>query len=143
MLRRRSKATLVWNVEQGMELDGPAVARAQIARGEFFALVADLLQRFDLIAAPSAQVAPFPVETEYPREVAGVPMDHYLGWMRACTRITVSSHPVLGVPAGFTPTGLPVGLQLVGRFHGDRELLAHGAAWEAATRLSDRHPADA
>lgn len=141
-LRRQAKATLVWNVERGMELDGPAIARAQTARGEIFKRIAEVLQRFDLIVAPSTQVAPFPIETEYPREVAGVPMEHYLGWMRACTRITVSAHPVLAVPAGFTPGGLPVGMQLVGRFRGDRELLAHGAAWEAATGFSGRRPAD-
>jgi amidase len=143
VLRRKGKETLVWNVERGMELSGPAIARAQSARGEIFTLIAELLQRFDLIVAPSAQVAPFPVEWEYPREVAGVAMEHYLGWMRACTRITVSSHPVLGVPAGFTAAGLPVGMQLVGRFRGDRELLALGSAWEAATAFSDRHPPDA
>jgi amidase len=142
VLRRHAKATLVWNVERGLELDGPAIARAQRTRGETFRRVAELLQRFDLIVAPSAQVAPFPIETEYPGEVAGVAMDHYLGWMRACTRITVSAHPVLAVPAGFTDGGLPVGMQLVGRFRGDRELLAHGAAWEAATLWGKRHPAD-
>jgi amidase len=143
VLRRTGKATLVWNIERGMELSGPAIARAQSARGEIFTRIAELLRRFDLIVAPSAQVVPFPVELEYPREVAGVAMDHYLGWMRACTRITVSAHPVLAVPAGFTASGLPVGMQLVGRFRGDRELLAHGAAWQAATDFSARHPADA
>lgn len=143
LLRRRAKATLVWNVERGLELDGPTIARAQRVRGEIFQRFAELLQRFDLIVAPSAQVAPFSIETEYPREVAGVPMEHYLGWMRACTRITVSAHPVLAVPAGFTSGGLPVGMQLVGRFRSDRELLSHGAAWEAETGFGSRHPADA
>ncbi|HLI58143.1 MAG TPA: amidase [Solirubrobacteraceae bacterium] len=140
-LRRRSKATLVWNVERGLELDGPAVARAQRARAEIFTRFVELFERFDLIVAPAAQVTPFPIEAEYPRKVAGVRMHHYLEWMRACTRITVCGHPVLAVPAGFTPGGLPVGMQLVGRFRGDRELLAHGAAWEAATGFADRHPA--
>jgi amidase len=84
---------------------------------------------------------PFPVELEYPPEVAGVAMPHYLGWMRACSRITVSSHPVAAVPAGFTPGGLPVGLQLVGRFGADRRLLEHAAAWEAATGYTARRPA--
>src|SRR6202034_812582 len=108
------KDTLIWNVEQGLALDGPAIASAMLARSEVFRTVAQLLQRFDVLAAPSAQVAPFPVEQEYPTEVAGVAMPHYLGWMRVCSRITVSGHPVAAVPAGFTQDGLPVGLQLVG-----------------------------
>jgi amidase len=102
--------------------------------------MAGLFQRFDLLVAPAAQVTPFGVEVEYPTEVAGVAMPHYLGWMRVCSRITVTAHPVAAVPAGFTNDGLPVGLQLVGRYRGDRRLLEHAAAWEAATGLTGRHP---
>lgn len=134
------KDTVIWNVEQGLALDGAAVARAVGARGEVFRKVAAVLERFDVIAAPAAQVVPFDAALEYPREVAGVAMPHYLGWMRACSRITVSSHPVAAVPAGFTPDGLPVGLQLVGRHRGDLRLLRIAAAWEAATGLTVRRP---
>ena len=67
-------------------------------------------------------------------------MPHYLGWMRACSRITVSAHPVAAVPAGFTGSGLPVGMQFVGRYRDDRRLLEHAAAWEAASGLTQRHP---
>jgi amidase len=139
-LRETAKATLIWNIEQGLALDGPAVARAIAARSAVFATVAELLERFDLLVAPSAQVVPFPVELEYPAEVAGVVMPHYLGWMRACSRITVSAHPVAAVPAGFTGSGLPVGMQFVGRYRDDRRLLEHAAAWEAASGLTQRHP---
>jgi amidase len=139
-LRPIAKDTLIWNVEQGLALDAAAIAGAMVAKSEVFTAVAQLLQRFDVLAAPAAQVAPFPIEQEYPTEVAGVAMPHYLGWMRACSRITVSAHPVAAVPAGFTATGLPVGLQLVGRYRGDRRLLEHAAAWEAATGLTGRHP---
>ena len=140
-LRPTAKETLIWNVEEGLALDASAIAAAMVAKSEVFSTVADLLQRYDVLAAPSAQVAPFPIDQEYPTEVAGVPMPHYLGWMRACSRITVSAHPVAAVPAGFTPGGLPVGLQLVGRYRGDRRLLEHAAAWEAATGLTELHPA--
>jgi amidase len=139
-LRGIAKDTLIWNVEQGLSLDAPAIARAMVARSEVFKRFADLLAHYDVLAAPAAQVAPFPIEWEYPTQVAGEPMPHYLGWMRACSRITVSAHPVAAVPAGFTKDGLPVGLQLVGRYRGDRRLLEHAAAWEAATGLTERHP---
>jgi amidase len=134
------KDTVRWNVERGFELDGETVAQAIQARSGAFATVASALERFDVLAAPAAQVVPFPVEVEYPTTVAGVPMPHYIGWMRACSRLTVSSHPVAAVPAGFTDDGLPVGLQLVGRYRGDRRLLEHAAAWEAATGLTARRP---
>jgi amidase len=140
VLRRVAKETLVWNIERGLAIDGPAVARAIALRSEAFTKVADLLQHFAFLVAPAAQVSPFPVEVEYPTEVAGVAMPHYLGWMRVCSRITVTAHPVAAVPAGFTDDGLPVGLQLVGRYGGDRRLLEHAAAWEAAAGLTTRHP---
>ena len=139
-LREVAKETFVWNVERGLELDAAAIARAMVARSKVFTTFSYLFQRFDVLAAPAAQVVPFPVEQEYPAEVAGVAMPHYLGWMRACSRITVSGHPVAAVPAGFTDDGLPVGLQFVGRYRGDRRLLEHAAAWEAAAGLTERHP---
>jgi amidase len=139
-LRKTAKATLLWNIEQGMALDGPTVARAIAARSAVFATVAELLERFDLLIAPAAQVAPFAVDLEYPAQVAGVAMPHYLAWMRVCSRITVSAHPVATVPAGFTDSGLPVGMQFVGRYRHDRRLLEHAAAWETATQLTQRHP---
>ena len=139
-LRRTAKATLLWNIDQGLALDGPAVARALAARSAVFATVAELLERFDVLVAPAAQVAPFAIDLEYPAEVAGVAMPHYLGWMRVCSRITVSAHPVVAVPAGFTDSGLPVGMQFVGRYRQDRRLLEHAATWEAACGLTERHP---
>ncbi len=139
-LRRTAKQTLVWNVERGLALDGPELARALAARSQVYLSVAALLERFDVLVAPAAQVVPFPLEEEYPATVAGEVMPHYLGWMRVCSRITVSAHPVAAVPAGFTGSGLPVGLQMVGRYKGDRRLLEHAAAWEAATGLTARHP---
>lgn len=68
-------------------------------------MLADLLERFDVLAVPAAQVVPFPVDQEYPTEIAGVTIPHNLGWTRVCSRITVSAHPVAAVPAGFTGTG--------------------------------------
>ena len=80
--------------------------------------------------AQKSQVAPFDVELEYPTEIDGVPMGSYLEWFRSCSRITVTAHPALAVPAGRTPDGLPIGLQLVGRHRGEVDLLrlAHALA---------------
>jgi amidase len=89
-----------------------------------------LLERYDALALPTVQVVPFPVEVEYPTEVAGRAMHSYIEWMRSCSRITVTGHPAVSVPGASTPDGLPVGLQLVGRWGADRALLELASAFE-------------
>jgi amidase len=67
-------------------------------------------------------------------------MGSYLEWMRSCSRITVTAHPALALPAGFTPDGLPVGVQLVGRQRGELGLLRLAAAIEEGTGVGRRAP---
>ena len=100
----------------------------------------EFLGRHDCLAAPVTQVAPFSVDEEFPRAIAGVAMGSYLEWFRSCSRITVTSHPAIAVPAGFTDAGLPIGLQLVGRHRGERALLRLARAFTGATGLAERRP---
>jgi len=44
------------------------------------------------------------------------------------------------VPGGFTPDGLPVGLQIIGAPRADRRVLEVGHAFEQATRFGERRP---
>jgi amidase len=86
-------------------------------------------------------VLPFDVELRWPTDVAGVTMERYYTWMRSCSRITSTTLPALSLPAGFSPEGLPVGLQLVGRHRGEGRLLSLAAALEARLDAHTREPA--
>jgi amidase len=134
------KDTIVWNTRVGLALTGADVARALGLQTELFERVRALLERYDALALPVSQVVPFPVEQEWVTEIAGTAMGSYLEWMRSCSRITVTAHPAISVPAGFTSNGLPVGLQLVGRHRGELALLRLAAAIEQATELGRRAP---
>ncbi len=134
------KPTLAENIRFGQALTAPRIARALELRGELFTRMREFLTRYDLFVAPVTQVAPFDVETEYPTEIAGVPMGSYLEWFRSCSRITVTAHPAIALPAGFTPDGLPLGLQVVGRHRGELELLRFAHAFTEATGLAARRP---
>jgi amidase len=135
------KPTLAGNIRFGLSLTPERIARALELRGELFTRMREFLERYDVLAAPVTQIPPFSVEEEFPRAIAGVPMGSYLEWFRSCSRITVTAHPAVAVPAGFTADGLPVGLQLVGRHRGEAALLRFARAYADATGLSERRPA--
>jgi amidase len=126
--RDQLKDTLIWNIEQGLALTGPQVATAQRQQSEIFGRTKAFLRDYDVLAAPTAQVAAFPVEQQWVTAINGIPQDTYIDWLRSCSRITVTGHPAVSVPAGFTADGLPVGLQLVGRYGTDDRLLSIAGA---------------
>jgi amidase len=134
------KDTIVWNTRVGLDLTAERIGRAQTLQTETFHRMRALLEGYDALALPVSQVAPFPVEDEWVTEIAGTAMGSYLEWMRSCSRISVTAHPALSLPAGFTPAGLPIGLQLVGRQRGDLALLRLAAGIERATGFGRRAP---
>jgi amidase len=138
--RDRLKDTVVWNIERGLELTPAQISRAFDLRTSVFRAMVAFLERYDVLAGPVTQVLPFPVEHEWVTEIAGVPMEHYLAWMRSCSRITVTSHPALSLPAGFTRHGLPVGMQLVGRYRDEPGLLGIARAIEDAAAFGRWRP---
>ena len=139
--RAQLKDTVIWNIERGLALSVDQVLRANQLRAAQFLRMSAFLERFDVLILPVSQVVPFPVEVDWVRSINGVPMATYIDWMQSCSLITMTSHPALSLPCGFTPEGLPVGAQIVGRYRGEAELLAFAAAWEAALGISSRRPA--
>jgi len=73
-------------------------------------------------------------------EIGGVKLPNYMAWMKSCYLITATSHPAISVPAAFTDDGLPVGLQIVGRYRDDFGVLQLAHAFEDATQLSKGSP---
>ena len=134
------KESIRWNAEMGAKLTGADLSRAETAHTRLHERMVAFFQRYDVLLAPTTQVLPFPVELEYPTEIGGVPQENYLEWMRSCTLISPTGCPALAVPGGFTPDGLPVGLQIIGPPRADRRVLEVGHAFEQATRHGERRP---
>jgi amidase len=139
--RDKLKDTVIWNIERGTKLTPERIARAQALRTELFHRMRRFLERYEFLLCPVSQLPPFPVELEWPHEIAGVRMDNYLDWMKSCYYITITSHPAISVPAGFTTEGLPVGIQIVGRYRQDLSVLQLARAFESETRTWKRRPA--
>ena len=125
------KSSLADNIRAGERLTGADVARAYAQRTALADAMRQFFQSYDVLLLPVSQVPPFPADQEYPTEINGRPMETYLDWMRSSYLITVTGCPAISVPAGTTPAGLPVGVQMVARHGADRFLLEVAAAFEA------------
>lgn len=134
------KDTIRWNIKQGNSLTPVQIASAEARRTDLYQGLLRFFEQYDFLALPAVQVAPFAVETEWVEEIEGQKLENYLQWMQSCCVISLMPVPALSVPAGFTESGLPVGLQLVGRPRGDWELLQLAHSFEQATRFVDRLP---
>src|SRR5215210_6388408 len=138
--RGRMKDTVVWNIEQGVGLSGPDVGRAERKRTELYHRVRTFMEGYDFLAAPVSQVPPFDVKRRYVTEINGVEMETYIDWMKSCYYVTVTGLPAISVPCGFTPEGLPVGVQIVGRPRDDLGVLQLAYAFEQVTGFGKHRP---
>ena len=111
------------NIRQGRRLTGRDVMRAYVEITRLTRAAEQFFSHYDLVLAPVAQLAPFPVEIDWPKQVDGVPMNDYLDWMRAAWLFTPLGVPAISLPAGATPDGLPVGAQLLAAAGDDAGLL--------------------
>ena len=131
---------LVWNIEQGLALTPEAIGRAETLRGLLWQRMRAFMETRDLLILPTTSVPPFPVEQPYPTEINGKHLDNYIQWAFLTYGITLTGLPVISVPCGFTRSGLPVGLQIVGRRHQEAAVLRAAAAFEAAAPWAHRRP---
>ena len=130
--REELGAELIANTEAGMQLGLDDYLEARDQRTRIYGRMAALFERIDVLAAPVVTVLPFPAEQRWPSEINGVPQQDYLEWMRASWRITVTGFTAISVPCGFSPEGLPVGIQLIAPPRHEARLLALAAQFERA-----------
>jgi amidase len=138
--RDKMKETVIWNAEQGLKLSAIDVARVEAQRTSLYQRLMTFFEQYEFLCLPTTQVPPFSIEQEYPTEINGQQLETYIDWMGLCYAITVTGCPAISVPCGFTPDGLPVGLQIVGRPHADFAVLQLAHAFEQATMFYKQRP---
>ncbi len=117
-------------IQQGLTLSVKDVARAERHRSQLFDKIRLFFDTYDLLALPTVPILPFPVEWPYPVEINGQPMETYIDWCFLTYAISMIPCPAISVPCGWSRSGLPIGLQLVGAHLDDEVVLAAAAALE-------------
>ncbi|MEO1689495.1 MAG: amidase family protein, partial [Pseudomonadota bacterium] len=141
------KPEVIWEIERGLAYSALDIHDAVLKRAAQHRALEALFSRCDLLAVPSAQVWPFPVEQRFPQEIAGIAMDTYHRWMEIMLPASLSGRPAISVPAGFCPAdgpapGTPIGVQLIGPLRDDLGVLRAAAAFETAADQASLAPPD-
>ena len=127
------KPEVVWEIEKGMKLSGSDVFEAMASRSEWYRAMLALYRKYDYLLIPSAQVFPFDAKIHWPKEIAGKQMDTYHRWMQIVIPASLLGVPTGTFPVGFNGTGLPMGMQVMGKPQSDLSVLQLAYAYEQAT----------
>src|SRR5665213_1640336 len=129
-----------YHVEEGRKLTGPYLSRIEAKRSALYQRMREFMENYEFLVLPVNQVLPFSVDTPYPTEIADTKMENYIAWMKSAYYISTVGNPAMSVPCAFSETGLPIGIQIVGRHNDDWGVLQMGYAFEQATHIGKRSP---
>jgi amidase len=134
------KDTIKFEIAQAERITAADIGRALARQTRMYQQSREFFDRYEYFVLPVTQVAPFDVTMPYPRQIDGVAMETYIDWMRSCWYVTFMANPAISVPAGFTESGLPVGIQIVGRHRDEWSVLQLAHAFEQSTHYGSRRP---
>ncbi len=132
------KPEAVYEVETGMRQSAHDITAASVMRTHWSQTVHRFLERYDFLVLPTAQVFPFAIDQHWPQQISGRKMQTYHEWMKGTLLVTMSGCPALAAPAGFSETGLPIGIQLIARNRQEFSCLQLAYAYEST--LTERLP---
>jgi amidase len=134
------KPEAIWEIEAGAKVTSAEVAHAMVRHAALLDRVRVFQEKYEFMLCAVNQVPAFEARIDWPHEIDGTAMENYVAWMKSTYMITATFRPSMSVPAGFTPDGLPVGIQIVGRYREDFSVLQFAHAFEQATNIGKRRP---
>ncbi|MGI9205652.1 MAG: amidase family protein, partial [Woeseiaceae bacterium] len=139
-IKKLLKPEFIWEIEGSFDMPAARVAAAALDRSDWYRALLKLFDKYHVLALPTAQVFPFPIDIHWPKEIGGTAMDTYHRWMEVVIGGTLSGLPVVNLPAGFDDSGRPMGMQFIGRMGEDKQVLEFAMAYEQVTDYLHRRP---
>ncbi|HVL55526.1 MAG TPA: amidase [Burkholderiaceae bacterium] len=126
--REQATEQLQRQVADSLRFDLKGVAAAERLRTAYYHRIRQFQQRYDYLVCPTAGVPPFRLDEPLPTHVGGEPIERFYDVFLYTYAFSVTGLPSISVPCGFTRSGLPVGLQIVGRRLREDSVLEAAAA---------------
>ncbi|MDP1840898.1 MAG: amidase family protein [Reyranella sp.] len=146
MIRRdgnRMSSSLVRQVAMAAEWSGADYQRAQFQRTEIFRKAQRWFENFDYLVTPTLSRTALPIDQDLfePISIDGVEVGELRrNWFPYTMPFNITGHPALTLCCGYDTEGLPIGLQIVGRFRDDASVLRAAALYEASEDWLSRRP---
>ena len=138
--RERISPDLAVQIEQGLSLSHDEFGAAQRARGRLFGEMSTFFDHYDILCCPTTAVTALDMTATTVYEIEQMPLENSIDWISLTSVISLTGMPGITLPIGVTAAGLPVGLQLVGKHHGEAQLIQAAAVLEAALALENTIP---
>ena len=132
------KPEALFEIERALKLSALDITAASAVRAEWYQATRRFFETYDYFIVPTAQLFAFAADLDWPKEIAGVKMQTYIEWQQGVVPTTMAGNPALAVPAGFNAAGLPMGIQIAGRNHGDFACLQLAHAYDLATGWTEK-----
>ncbi|MGJ7489799.1 amidase [Variovorax sp. ZT4R33] len=120
------------NYEMGARMSLPDAAWAQAEQTRLIARFQRTFAEYDLVLSPTTPVSPFPWTQMYADTINGEPQENYYRWLALTYVVTLATNPAMALPCGIDHRGMPFGLQVVGGFRADAQVLGASHAMEQA-----------
>lgn len=124
-------APITNQVTSAASVDVEMVTNAERLRTAYWHQVRELLERFDFLLTPTAGIPAFRLDKPLPSSVGGAEVTHFYDTVLTTYAFSITGLPALSVPCGFTGTGMPVGLQIIGPRQREDKVLRFGAGFQA------------
>ena len=129
-IRDLIKPENIWNIERGLAVSNEEIIASMNAQAELFNNASSFMQDFDCLICPAVVCEPFDVNERYPGHSDGLGYSEYYRWLKIVYSITATTLPVITIPCGKTVSGLPLGIQIIGKAHGEETLFSIAAYLE-------------
>ncbi|MGB3296583.1 MAG: amidase [Phormidesmis sp.] len=120
-----------WNIEQGRGTSAEALLAAEAKRDQLYLNFLNFFEKYDVLATVSASIPPFPHHQLEILEIDGIPQRNIIDYLTITYTVSLTGLPAISIPCGWSSSGLPVGLQLVGKPGRETDLLVIAAAFKA------------
>lgn len=129
--------TMRWEIEQGLGISAAEYLAAEAQRSQLYRRFLAFFEDYDILAIPTASVPPFPIDQGDVLTINGQPLRNVIDYLTLTYTVSLTGLPALSIPCGWTKSGHPIGMQLVGKPQGEAVLLRF--AYGLQETLNFRH----